>query len=67
MISSGDEVDSDASPYFIRLISKSFYLPRLQVIAERERNRRAWSATERLLKSGIEVRDVFGRLAGEGD
>ena len=38
-----------------------------EVIAERERNRRAWSATERLLKSGVEVRDVFGRLDGEGD
>lgn len=34
-----------------------------EVIAERERNRRAWKATERLLKSGIQVEDVFGRLA----
>ncbi len=33
-----------------------------EVIAERERNRRAWKATERLLKSGIQVEDVFGRL-----
>lgn len=33
-----------------------------EVIAERERNRRAWKATERLLRSGIEVEDVFGRL-----
>ncbi len=33
-----------------------------EVIAERERNRRAWKATERLLRSGIQVEDVFGRL-----
>ncbi|MDQ3014229.1 MAG: type II toxin-antitoxin system VapB family antitoxin [Acidobacteriota bacterium] len=33
-----------------------------EVIAERERNRRAWKATERLLGSGIQVEDVFGRL-----
>ena len=33
-----------------------------EVIAERERNRRAWKATERLLRSGIHVEDVFGRL-----
>jgi len=33
-----------------------------RVIDEDERNRRAWSATEKLLKSGIQVRDVFGRL-----
>lgn len=35
-----------------------------EVIAERERNRLAWNATERLLKSGIQIEDVFGRLAG---
>jgi hypothetical protein len=33
-----------------------------EVIAERERNRKVWAATERLLKSGIHVEDVFGRL-----
>lgn len=33
-----------------------------EVIAERERDRRAWRATERLLKSGIQIEDVFGRL-----
>ena len=33
-----------------------------EIIAERERNRRAWKATEKLLKSGIQVEDVFGRL-----
>jgi hypothetical protein len=33
-----------------------------QVIDEDERNRRAWNATKRLPKSGIQVRDVFGRL-----
>lgn len=35
-----------------------------ELIAERERNRRAWKATERLLKSGIQVEDAFGRLDG---
>ena len=30
-----------------------------EIIAERERNRRAWKATERLLKIGIQVEDVF--------
>ena len=33
-----------------------------EVITERERNREVWAATERLLKSGIQVEDVFGRL-----
>ena len=33
-----------------------------KVILEREHNRKAWSATERLLKSGAGVKDVFGRL-----
>ena len=33
-----------------------------QVIAEHERNRVAWSATQSFLKSGIEIRDVFGQL-----
>lgn len=32
------------------------------VIAERERNRRALVATERFIKSGIEVKDVYGTL-----
>ncbi len=32
------------------------------VIGEDERNRRAWAATERLLKSRVQVRDVFGRM-----
>lgn len=35
-----------------------------EVISEGERNRRAWQATERLLKSGVEVKDVFGRVEG---
>jgi hypothetical protein len=35
-----------------------------EVISEHERNRRAWQATERLLKSGIQVKDVFGRVDG---
>jgi hypothetical protein len=33
------------------------------VIAEHERNRRALLATERFLKSGIAIKDVFGKLA----
>lgn len=33
-----------------------------EAITERERNRQVWAATERLLKSGIQVNDVFGRL-----
>jgi hypothetical protein len=34
-----------------------------EVIAERERNRQAWAAHERFIKSGIEVRDIYGVLA----
>ena len=33
-----------------------------EVIAERERNRRAWAAQEKLLQSGIEVEDVYRAL-----
>jgi len=33
-----------------------------QVISDTERNRLAWAATERFVKSGITVRDVFGRV-----
>jgi hypothetical protein len=33
-----------------------------EVISERERNRQVWKATERLLKSGVQIEDVFGRL-----
>jgi hypothetical protein len=32
------------------------------VIGEDERNRRAWAATERLFKSRVQIRDVFGRM-----
>jgi hypothetical protein len=32
------------------------------VIDQHERNRRAWAATEELLKSRVRLRDVFGRL-----
>jgi hypothetical protein len=31
-----------------------------EVIRERERNRSAWRAHERLLRSGIQIRDVYG-------
>jgi ribosomal protein S4 len=33
------------------------------VIAERERNRLTREANERFVKSGIEIRDVYGKLA----
>ncbi len=33
------------------------------VIAEHERNRLAREAHERFLKSGVEIRDVYGKLA----
>ena len=35
------------------------------VIGEDEKNRRAWTATEKLIKNGIEIEDVFGRLTGK--
>lgn len=37
-----------------------------EVISERERQRRAWAATERFIKSGAVIKDVFGRL-GEAE
>jgi hypothetical protein len=33
-----------------------------QVITEAERTRRAWSATERFIKSEVVIEDVMGRL-----
>jgi hypothetical protein len=33
-------------------------------IAEHEKNRLAVEATERFIKSGIEIRDVYGTLGG---
>jgi len=35
------------------------------VIGEDKKNRRAWAATEKLVKSGIQIKDVFGRLNGK--
>jgi hypothetical protein len=35
-----------------------------EVITERERNRAAWRAHERFLRSGIKIRDVYGVLEG---
>jgi hypothetical protein len=32
-------------------------------ISERERDALAWDATERFLKSGIEIKDVYGKLS----
>jgi hypothetical protein len=36
-----------------------------QVISEAEKDRRAWVAHEKLIKSGIQIKDVFGRLDGK--
>lgn len=35
------------------------------VIGEDEKNRRAWAATEKLVKNGIQIKDVFGHLNGK--
>jgi hypothetical protein len=35
------------------------------VIGEDEKNRRAWAATGKLLKNGIQIKDVFGHLNGK--
>jgi len=32
------------------------------VIGEDEKSRRAWAATEKLIKNGVQIKDVFGRL-----
>ncbi|HJP90447.1 MAG TPA: hypothetical protein VJ875_00735 [Pyrinomonadaceae bacterium] len=32
------------------------------VIGENEKNRHAWAATEKLIKDGIQIKDVFGHL-----
>ena len=32
-------------------------------ICEAEKNRITWEATERFIKSGIQIKDVYGRLA----
>ena len=36
-----------------------------QVISEAEKDRRAWAATEKLVRSGIQIKDVFGRVDGQ--
>jgi hypothetical protein len=36
-----------------------------QVISEAEKDRRAWAATEKLIKSGIQIKDIFGRVDGQ--
>jgi hypothetical protein len=35
------------------------------VIGEDEKNRHAWAATEKLVKNGIQIKDVFGHLNGK--
>ena len=37
-----------------------------EAISERERQHRAWKATERFIKSGAIIQDVFGRLEKQG-
>ncbi len=36
-----------------------------QVISEAEKDRRAWAVTEKLIRSGIQIKDVFGRVEGQ--
>lgn len=36
-----------------------------QVISEAEKDHRAWAATEKLIRSGIQIKDVFGRVDGQ--
>ena len=36
-----------------------------QVITEAEKDRRAWAATEKLVRSDIQIKDVFGRVDGQ--
>ncbi len=36
-----------------------------QVISEAEKDRRAWAVTEKLIRSGIQIKDVFGRVDGQ--
>lgn len=33
-----------------------------KTLTERKKNKIAWKATEKLLKSGMEIKDVFGNL-----
>ena len=33
------------------------------VLSEHQRNRLAWEANERFLQSGIEIKDVYGKVA----
>jgi hypothetical protein len=33
-----------------------------ELISERERSARAWAATQRFIKSRVEIEDVYGRL-----
>ncbi len=35
-----------------------------EVIAERARDRLAWEAHERFIRSGIKIRDAYGKLQG---
>ena len=37
-----------------------------EIISEHERQRRAWTATERFIKGGAVIHDAFGRL-GEAE
>jgi len=35
------------------------------VISEAEKSRRAWAATEKLIRGRVQIKDVFGRLNGK--
>lgn len=37
-----------------------------EAISERERQHRAWKATEHFIRSGAIIQDVFGRLEKQG-
>jgi hypothetical protein len=37
-------------------------VPSPEELTEDEKNLRAWAATEKLLKSGIQIKDALGRL-----
>lgn len=36
-----------------------------QVISEAEKDYRAWAATEKLIRSSIQIKDAFGRMDGQ--
>jgi hypothetical protein len=45
-----------------KIETEAIELALVKVTRERAHNRKAGNATQRLIKSGIEIKDVFGRL-----